>query len=342
MNGNMYPHSENGVSSSGSHQHPSNRRFAYYAMTALALLALLLINQDGAVVVDPDPELSELAPEAKIGYLSPQTPRRILQISLLGERNSGTRWTYSHLVNCFNKTIRIKRDFTRYKHWFQHKNASRYQHNTLVIAQFRNPYDWLEAMRHVPHHAPNHMFLDWEEFLTKEWSMERTGLDLTLPEAVKNGHERCQQNFKYQDIISCVLEPVPKEAFNHTLHFSENQPFYEMRPDGSGKPFKNIMEFRAGKIRNFMELKDHKGVADVWSIQYEYLLKMGTKRLLDQISDWTGIPYTCKPFESQERTKRPLTREYARFLNQNLDWNAEGLIGYVQEPVDPEPAPSKP
>jgi hypothetical protein len=169
--------------------------------------------------------------------------RRIRQISILGERNSGTRWTYDHISECFNHSISVQKTLTRYKHWFQYPNPSKYPHDTLVLAQFRNPYDWLKAMEHVPHHSPAHMRTAsdattdmktsgnyWKVFLTKPWTTNRTGQDLKL-----HGNETCQEDFPYQDIVSCVVEPLPHEFYNYTIRYSEHQPFYEMIP-GTGKP----------------------------------------------------------------------------------------------------------
>lgn len=223
----------------------------------------------------------------------------------------------------------MKRDLTRYKHWFQYRNATKYKHDTLVIAQFRNPYDWLEAMRSVPHHAPAHMFLHWSEFLTKPWTTERIGSDLTTPKDAI-----CQEDFRYNEIVSCNYEPLPHEAYPHKLRFSEHQPFYELRQDGSGEPFANIMEMRTAKIHNFLEVKNYVGVADVWTTQYEFLLAKGTKEMLDKITEWTGVPYKCDPFPPQTRRKRKLSMRFAEYVNQHLDWSAEGLVGYTQELID--------
>lgn len=214
---------------------------------------------------------------------------------------------------------------TRYKHWFQYRNASKYRHDALVIAQFRNPYDWLEAMREVPHHAPNHQLLHWSKFLTKPWTMNRTGLDIGM-----SRDSRCQQDFLYHQIVSCNIEPLPQSSFDHKIRYSEHQPFYELHQDGSGKAFGNIMEMRSAKIRNFLDVKEYQGVADVWVVQYEYLLETGTKRLVDLISEWTGVEAKCDPFPAQNREKRKLSRRFVKFINENLDWTAEGLIGYTQ------------
>jgi hypothetical protein len=205
--------------------------------------------------------------------------------------------------------------------------VTKYKHDTLVIAQFRNPYDWLEAMRNVPHHCPAHMFMHWSEFLTKPWTTERIGLDLEITD----DNAPCQMDFRFNEIVSCNYEPLPHAAYKHKLRYSEHQPIYELRQDGSGLPFSNIMEMRAAKIRNFLEVKDYVGVADLWTAQYEYLLAKGTKGMLDKISEWTGVPYKCDPFPPQNRRKRKLSKRFAKYVNEHLDWTAEGLIGYTQE-----------
>jgi hypothetical protein len=197
----------------------------------------------------------------------------------------------------------------------------------LVIAQFRNPYDWLKAMQHVPHHAPAHLpfRLDqyWKEFLTTPWTMERIGTDrfnnLTRP---------CQEHFDYRDIISCAVEPLPRDAYGHKIDYSEHQPFYEMRNDGSGEPYNNIMELRSDKIRNFLSIKDYEGVADVWTVQYEYLLTKGTHELIQQVADWTGVEAKCNPMPPQQRRNRPVGKEMAEFIRDNLNWTVEAWIGY--------------
>jgi hypothetical protein len=197
-------------------------------------------------------------------------------------------------------------------------------------------------MEHVPHHSPAHLRTalgantsgsdaanDWETFLTKSWTTERAGKDLLL-----KGNEMCQDNFRYKDVVSCTLRPLPNSHYNYTLRYSEQEPFYEMRNDGSGKPYANIMELRTDKIRNFLSVAKYEGVADVWAIQYEYLLNMGTAHLIDRIQEWTGVEPKCSPKPSQvrkARKSRRLSPEFAGFLRQNLNWTVEGWIGFDVE-----------
>jgi hypothetical protein len=251
-------------------------------------------------------------------------------ISILGERNSGTTWMYEHLNECFNQTIPIKRRLTRYKHWFQDENVGDpIIDGTLVISIFRNPFEWVEAMRKKPHHAPKHMFIkNWKEFVTKPWTMNRVGKDLEMSEEDKLNKDACQENFMFRDLISCHLHPYPKGTLNKT-HYSEDKPFYEMKYDGSGEPFDNSLEMRAAKIRNFLSVSEYAGVIDSWILQYEVLVASGTIDLIKKIEGLTGATASCIPSPPQEnRKKREIEANLMEYLKKNLDWEAENLVGY--------------
>uniref|UniRef100_A0A7S4VTC8 Sulfotransferase domain-containing protein n=1 Tax=Ditylum brightwellii TaxID=49249 RepID=A0A7S4VTC8_9STRA len=245
-------------------------------------------------------------------------------VAILGERSSGTTWIYEHLTECFNHSVPIKRRLNRYKHWFQ--EDSNYPSNSLVIAIFRNPYDWMEAMHRVPHHSPSHMDLSWKEFLTKTWTTERVGHDLNITDTKS---VVCQENFQYHEVVSCIHKPMGQEYWEgKKTRFSEHQPVYELKHDGSGEPYDNIMELRAAKNVNFMEVKDFKRITDFWVYKYESLLKEGTEDFLRRIEEATGVKRTCVAAEAQNRRKRPLDKDMMKFLDKHLDWDAEALIGY--------------
>jgi len=232
--------------------------------------------------------------------------------------------TCRHLTECFNHSVPIKRRLNRYKHWFQ--EDSNYPSNSLVIAIFRNPYDWMEAMHRVPHHSPSHMDLSWKEFLTKTWTTERVGHDLNITDTKS---VVCQENFQYHEVVSCIHKPMGQEYWEgKKTRFSEHQPVYELKHDGSGEPYDNIMELRAAKNVNFMEVKDFKRITDFWVYKYESLLKEGTEDFLRRIEEATGVKRTCVAAEAQNRRKRPLDKDMMKFLDKHLDWDAEALIGY--------------
>ena len=188
-------------------------------------------------------------------------------------------------------------------------------------------------MQHVPHHAPSHLDKEWEPFLTIPWTAPRLGDDIEMGKTINQSNNStdttpCQQQFIYQDIVSCVKRPLPESAYDHKLRFSEDTPFYEMRNDGSGLPFRNIMEMRAAKIENFLSVGDYPGIANLWTVQYEYLLQNGTQRLLDRIRELTGIEPRCEAFPPQNRRKRKLEPAFVDYITEHLNWTAEAMIGY--------------
>mmetsp|Transcript_10235 Transcript_10235/g.30228 ORF Transcript_10235/g.30228 Transcript_10235/m.30228 type:complete len:386 (-) Transcript_10235:89-1246(-) len=261
-------------------------------------------------------------------------PGSVKSISILGERNSGTTWLYEHLGLCFNHTVPIHRRLTRYKHWFQFNTTreDRQYKNSLVINEFRNVYDWTEAMHQVPHHAPNHVDLSWKEFVTRKWTMERVGKDLDMKESEKVGRV-CQEDFYYNDVVTCNQRPYPDGYWNanHKHRYSEHQPFYEMRNDGSGEPYDNVLDLRAAKIYNFLAVTEFPWVEDMWVIRYESLLAEGTEALLKAVEKATGTKAKCKAAESQNRRKRKIDKKMKEWLKEHVDWKAERLIGYQKD-----------
>jgi len=264
---------------------------------------------------------------------SSKLPRRI---ALLGERNTGTRWMTSELQKCF-PTLKVTSRLLRWKHWFQ-EDDEKSHYPTLVIAQFRNIYEWTEAMRNVPHHAPEHLHLEWKEFVTKPWTMERPKRD----EIHKDSNEKvCYEKFRYNELISCIegsredpdyLEWAKKTGYKAKHDFSGHKPIYELKQDGSGEPFSSILEMRAAKIRNFLSLKEWKWISNSIPVQYEKLLSDGTDFLLTQIEEELGIKRQCKAVPPQNRKKRQLPPDYVKWMTENVDWESEGLIEYEPWP----------
>ena len=160
--------------------------------------------------------------------------------------------------------------------------------------------------------------------------MERVGLDLEGGKSEKSNGEYCQEIFLYGDIVSCYARPYLKSYFNKTK-FSQHQPFYEMRNDGSGEPFNNILELRAAKIRNFLATRMYKGVEDLWTVSYEDLLADGTSAIISRLEEVVGFNSTCKPTPKQQRMRRVIPPELFKHLMQNLDWESENMVGYFKD-----------
>ena len=193
-------------------------------------------------------------------------------------------------------------------------------------------------MKAVPHHASAHIDLSWEEFVTKELTMNRLYKDKAWrKEQLKHNNATgriCQEGFKYHEIVSCLTRPYPEGYWgSHRIHrFSQHQPFYEMRVnDPEGRPYNDILEMRADKIRNFMESGTYSNVEGFWHYRYEGLLKSGTKELVKNIERATGVkrhPEKCKIYEPQDRRKRSMDPEFVKYMTDHVDWKAEALIGY--------------
>lgn len=108
----------------------------------------------------------------------------IKYIQILGERNSGTNYLAS-LLSKNIPTIEIVNSFG-FKHWFIKDHYPRSAPNnstdfecsrsleqsddTLFLVITRNPFNWLQSMAINPYHAPDHMGLDFSEFIRKPWA----------------------------------------------------------------------------------------------------------------------------------------------------------------------------
>lgn len=251
----------------------------------------------------------------------------IKTIAFLGERNSGTTWIHGVLGKCFGEDLKVTNGLTRGRHLFQYDDMKEHN-NTLVVVQFRNPYHWVLGMRAKPHHSPEHMYMEWQNFVKKTWNMPRKGLDLLLSDT-KN--RICQEGFSYNEINSCTFHVYPSKHYDAwKTHYSERRPLYELRNDGSGEPFNNILELRAAKNRDFLTYDSFPFVKKLMVVRYEDLVQEGTASMLREIEKHTGVKAKCEPSPPQTRTAREVDKEFLHYMNKHADWEAETLIGYKQ------------
>lgn len=263
----------------------------------------------------------------------------VTRIALIGERNSGTTWIYDELKTCFGKQVDITRGLNRYKHWFQTDTSTLPRSNTIVLAMFRDPYDWVAAMKRRPHHAPNHLHFgdSYIDFMDTPWTMDR-------PENEKQYENItgpiCQEGFHYHQIVPC-LRPESK-SLNETEHkksFSAWDPQYELRQDGSGLPFDNLLEMRASKIRNHLSIQHWDWISHLEVIQYENMLRNGTGPMLRflelLLSHGRGSPMifaNCSdiPPAPERLNKYKHRPKFLAAVDERTEWDTESLIGYFQ------------
>ena len=199
---------------------------------------------------------------------------------------------------------------------------------------------------------PMHMNQDWMTFLTTAWTMPRPERDLKLDvlqylnSTSINGesnteihHRICQSDFEYNQVISCVKGAVPKNRSHdgHVRHQrrrlrSEYEPIYEMRNDGTGLAYGSIIEMRRDKIINHLSVVEWDWVSDLLSVQYEKLLVKGTGWLLEQIHELTGLEPACEavPPQPERLSHYPKDPGFEEWIGENIDWDAERLIGYTR------------
>ena len=77
-------------------QRLSSRRVTWYALAALALVAIAALQKEKMFMRNyaEEKQVPTFGTDGSVGAMTPSKPKPIKQITILGERNSGTRWTY--------------------------------------------------------------------------------------------------------------------------------------------------------------------------------------------------------------------------------------------------------
>ena len=235
----------------------------------------------------------------------------IRQISILGERNSGTTWFSQVIKDCFPGLVVVPR-MKRFKHWFQHDEFGvvSVPPNVLPVVLTRNVYSWVDGMKRKPWHAPSHSNkTTWIEFTTKQWTLDEYTPNPKLT--------KCQEGFERGMVVPC-------KAGRHTGPFSSKYPVYEMNYNKT--PFANIFHFRREKLLHFMS------IPTTIHIKYDDLLRMGSHASISKISRALNINPQCSPIEAQPHRIKPLQPDFIRMVNARVDWAAERVAGYLPQP----------
>lgn len=238
------------------------------------------------------------------------------------------------MAECF-PDVQVTTSLTRPSYWFQSDEASVVSTPTIVLPLFLNAFHWVDTMRKHPKYMPNHMDLDWEMFISKPWTTDRSENDETFLAAnADNANDNiCQLGFKYNEINSCVeeLKTLRSEA-----------PIYELRQDGSGKPFDSILELREEKIRNWMMTADYENVEFVIPVQYETLVEEGgLASIANAVERRTKLKSHCgyisqEGMETSDASRAPvfweeLDPEYVKSVRTSINWKVESKIGYDED-----------
>jgi len=271
------------------------------------------------------------------------TPNYAKTIHLIGERHSGSNRMFQHLTNCFGNQTMVSDRLSRYKHWFQDEerlrtSTSATSSDMYVVALFRNPYAWVEAMhKRGPHHYPSHRRIgSWMSFVTKPLMMARTAVDNAMPEedrfASSATPAKCIEGFTWNEVNPCHADNYLNKKDD--LDF----PMYELNHrQKDGTPYFRITDLRADKIKNFMVVKDYQRVKYFRPFQYEAMVAGGeaTNQLIRELEEATGLKAACAPLHESpiEQKETKFDKEFVEWMKQNVDWEAEGLVGYRKDDV---------
>jgi hypothetical protein len=250
---------------------------------------------------------------------------------------------------------------TEWPHIVKTDNPKAFFKDTLVIIMVRSAYDWIEAMRVGPHHWPNHFhvkrapngtitdengekleyvseFLPWSEFVA-------ANMTYLYPHGDFSGG-LCQQAMPPGTVSPCRVwrETIPGEVKKDyasdldkvpsNLPFASETPIYEH--DESGKPFHHPLDFRAAKLRNFLDIPNQWDVGGFMSVQFEDLNTKGSGFLLDAVSEIIGVNPSCEPDPPKRQTMKQLDRQWTEWITEHADWDAEALVGYKPRPPNTE------
>lgn len=179
-----------------------------------------------------------------------------------------------------------------------------------------------------------HDLLDWKDFVDRPLYLKDDD-DEGETSYGTNESTVCQKGYARNTVSPCRANPnyVPKplrsipKAFLHHLPFDTHNPFYEHNPI-DGRPFENLLQLRAFKVRNFLSLPERWELAGIGFLPYDRLLGDGLKSLTEEIATTLGILDACPSIAHFEKAPYNLTDEFREWITKAVDWDVERLIGY--------------
>ena len=248
--------------------------------------------------------------------------------------------------------FQVTNTYTRYKHWFQEEDLLKVpDKSAVVVAMFRDPYNWVEAMRVEPHHAHDHLRwyeprkhlenswttiarpLEWKEFVTQPWIGQRGSTDKNISET-RGGiaSAECLDVYSFYDAAPCSGNDA-----QFIMGLGEYK--YEYQHDGSERGYSSIIDLRREKILNHLSVANFRGTRAFFPFRFEDLNENGTGALIKSVEDATGMKAKCnatlgkaprrRRLSEKLITKhRELSKDLIRWMSRYVDWEVEGKIGY--------------
>ena len=253
--------------------------------------------------------------------------------------------------------------YKRFKYWFQEEDLTNVPENSaVVVAMFRNPYDWVEAMRIEPLHAIEHLRwyqpgvngsidiniginddraygsdgsgeyysarpFKWKEFVTKPWIGRRGTKDIVISRTNRGMNSaKCMDSYSFYDAVPCSVD-------DSSTVDGLGEYKYEYKRDRSERGFSSIIDLRREKILNHLSVSDFRGTRAFLSFRFEDMNDNGMVALIKSLEEATGMKARCTPaldFLAQQNTTdlEELPEDYIEWMDRFVDWDVESRIGY--------------
>jgi len=157
--------------------------------------------------------------------------------------------------------------------------------------------------------------------------MDRGHGDKELLQSGSQENATCMHRFRFNEVVPCT-KLDRNNLYNGTYQGKTVGVVYELKHDGSGRPYKSILDLRRDKIKNFLGVQQFDGVAAYLPVQYEYMVAKGTSDLISEIEKITGLKAHCKRAPPRTWAPKDLDAEFVEWMNDHVDWEVEKLVGY--------------
>jgi hypothetical protein len=261
-------------------------------------------------------------------------------------------------VSCFVciDPPQVRDEYTRCKHWFQ-EDELKNGNSAVVVSMFRDPMDWVEAMRSEPHHAHDHLhfrnntrvelvrqdpteddkwwweladIMPWEEFVTKPWVGRRGPKDAKLART-KAGIESaaCMNRYRFVDATPC--SPEDSSTLKGLGEYK-----YEYMNDGSGRGFNSIIDLRRDKVMNHLSVAGFGHTRAFLPYRFEDFKANGTAALLRDVEEATGLKAKCNAVYGKERDaegrviQSPMATTHRRLAEKEISKKRELSAEYIE------------
>jgi hypothetical protein len=233
--------------------------------------------------------------------------------------------------------------------------------NTLVIVMFRNPYDWLDSMKKVPHHWTNHFKsirhtkaqvegsnIHWYGSKLLSWN-EFVAANMTVGATEAGSSQLCQNAYPAGMVSPCIKskEAYPPDvrkdygsnlnAAPDVLPFNGHNVIYELNAN-NGRPFRDPLELRTAKIEDFLDIPNKWDLGSFLILQHEEINMNGTGTFLERVSKIVGTKPSCNADPPKRQPSKTLDDGWAKWISEHANWETEAKVGYQRRAGAPPPA----